>query len=338
MPIGELRSVQPHNMSDSQLPITTYAKAPFDKANADLILRSSDNVDFHVFKFLLSLASPFFEKMFSLPQPVENGGNRVHDSKDTVQVIPMSESSAVAEKLLSFCYPCTDPVLDTLEEAKGVLEAATKYDMEDIRNRIQKMLAAPRFVEDELGHLRVFGIAIQYGLKDAAMAAMCCTRNYPVLGRPYVEELDHISPRTYHQLLDYHWRCYQVATGVTTKFARSGHGWSLFLIPTCSKCTSTFEEHRGTQYWVDYMERAKDALRDQPCSATVLRSDLVDGALKDANKCRDCCGSAVDKMRKFTIAFAQEIDRATSAVSHRRPWSFSDFHSNNLKVELKLTF
>jgi BTB/POZ domain len=321
----------PYNMSDSQLPITTPAKAPFDKDNADLILRSSDNVDFRVFKLFLSFASPFFENMFTLPQTTDHGSNNVHDPKDAVQVVPISESSAVVKQLLTFCYPCPDPVLDTLEEVVGVLEAATKYDMEDIRDRIQEMLVAPRFVEDELGHLRVFCIAIQLGLEDAAKVAMRCTRNHPAMGRPYLQELDRISPRTYHQLLDYHWRCFQAATGVTTKFGRHNDSWLTSLIPTCTECNATFGGCRGTQYWVDYMEGANSALRDRPCGATVLRSDLMDDVLKYAHhNCDSCSESAVEKLRMFITAFQQEIDRVILTVSHRRPGSFSDFDSDNV--------
>ncbi|KAF8273062.1 hypothetical protein EI94DRAFT_1564704 [Lactarius quietus] len=42
---------------------------PFDDADADIILRSSDQVDFHVYRVLLSKSSPFFKSIFSLPQP-----------------------------------------------------------------------------------------------------------------------------------------------------------------------------------------------------------------------------------------------------------------------------
>jgi hypothetical protein len=153
-------------------------------------------------------------------------------------------------------------------------------------------------------------------------------------------QLDHISPRTYHQLLNYHWRCCVVATSVATNLrwtqstsrSQSLDDWypvTRSVLPTCSKC-STGGSYRETQYCGGYLERAKDALKDRPCGATVLRSDLVDGALKDAN-CRECSGSAIDKMRVFTAAFAQEIDKVTSAVSHcGRLWIFSDVDSNNM--------
>ena len=42
---------------------------PFNKPTADVILRSSDDVDFRVHKVILAEASPVFEGMFSIPQP-----------------------------------------------------------------------------------------------------------------------------------------------------------------------------------------------------------------------------------------------------------------------------
>jgi hypothetical protein len=129
-------------MSDYQQPVIT--STPFDRPNADLILRSSDNVDFRVFKFFLSFASPFFERMITLPQSEQPEGN---DQKDGLPVIPMAEPSEVVNKLLNFCYPTCDAegALETLEEVQAVLEASIKYEMEDIQNRVQKVLVAPRF-------------------------------------------------------------------------------------------------------------------------------------------------------------------------------------------------
>jgi hypothetical protein len=192
-------------MSDSQSPIVTLTKPPFDKPNADIILRSSDNVDFRVFRQLLIISSPIFERMLSSPQPAET--ESYLSSQDGLPVIQLSESSEVLEALLMFCYPrwSAKPELDTLEEIKSVLEAAIQYDMEDVKDILQEMLVAPRFVEDKVGHLRVFGIAVRYQLKEAAEVAMQYTLRHSAVGRPYVEELDYVCAKTFYQLLDYHW-------------------------------------------------------------------------------------------------------------------------------------
>ena len=50
------------------------ADAPFDKrCGADMIFRTSDNVDFFLHKPILSLASSFFETMSSLPSTTSSG-------------------------------------------------------------------------------------------------------------------------------------------------------------------------------------------------------------------------------------------------------------------------
>ncbi|EIN03893.1 hypothetical protein PUNSTDRAFT_29952, partial [Punctularia strigosozonata HHB-11173 SS5] len=62
---------------------------------ADVILRTSDNVDFRVYKLILSLASPFFSDMFTLPQAMDaNVGQPVPP------VINMAEDSATIDCLL----------------------------------------------------------------------------------------------------------------------------------------------------------------------------------------------------------------------------------------------
>ncbi|KAI6023597.1 hypothetical protein PISMIDRAFT_18795 [Pisolithus microcarpus 441] len=68
------------------------ALPPFDHAKADVILRSSDGVDFRVFELFLSLASPFFETLFDLPQPSQ-AANADTEIEDGLPVFPVSEGS-----------------------------------------------------------------------------------------------------------------------------------------------------------------------------------------------------------------------------------------------------
>ncbi|KAI9064030.1 hypothetical protein FKP32DRAFT_1531144, partial [Trametes sanguinea] len=60
--------------------------SPFDQPSADIVIRSSDSVDFHVHTQILAQASPFFATMLSLPQPshqrsdVPSGANAQPDA------------------------------------------------------------------------------------------------------------------------------------------------------------------------------------------------------------------------------------------------------------------
>jgi hypothetical protein len=169
-------------------------------------------------------------------------------------------------------------------------------------------------LEDELGPLRIFAIAFRYRLKDVAMLAMRHTRNLPVLGRPYLRELDYVSARVHHQLIDYHWRCSTAAMTLDAHFE-----WlpKPYMIPECSHCsTRHVSGRRSPQYWSKYMENAKAALKERPCGASVLSSHLIDGAY--ANSCMNCYKGSVANMRRFSTEFAKAIERITSRVSHYR--------------------
>lgn len=117
---------------------STYAAAPFDHAKADIILRSSDNIDFRVFKLFLSLASSFFESLFELPQPTETSEDQ--EIKDGLAVVRVPENSKTLDLLLRFCYPCTlaeDPKLEVLKDVVDVLEAARKYALDVIEGKVR---------------------------------------------------------------------------------------------------------------------------------------------------------------------------------------------------------
>ena len=73
-----------------------------DVLDANIIIRSSDLVDFRVHKSVLAMASPFFRDLLSLPQPFDS------ESVDGLPVIELSEDSELLNSLISLFYPvCT---------------------------------------------------------------------------------------------------------------------------------------------------------------------------------------------------------------------------------------
>ncbi|KAF8552598.1 hypothetical protein OG21DRAFT_1486100 [Imleria badia] len=186
---------QPHlvvldreSMPDDGEPPTTTAQSPFDDLNADIVLHTSDHVDFHVFRFILTLSSPFFQSMFTLPQPPDES---VHDKSGTADAqddnhstnwnslsdqaalnppsVDVPESSQTLDTLLRIIYPNTPvPSFRGLRHARHVALAACKYDMfaalETIADRLQMQYAATR-------PLDVYFIACRMGWEGVAKAA-----------------------------------------------------------------------------------------------------------------------------------------------------------------------
>jgi hypothetical protein len=88
---------------------------PFDVPDANLIIRSSDHVDFRVHKPVLAVSSPFFKDLLSLPQP--------YDSK-TVDGLPMvqfSEDSELLNSLLSMLYPLHPVIPNSYDKVRYLL-------------------------------------------------------------------------------------------------------------------------------------------------------------------------------------------------------------------------
>ncbi|OBZ68910.1 hypothetical protein A0H81_11022 [Grifola frondosa] len=145
----------------------TAALTPFDKDDADVVLRSSDNVDFHAHKARLAFASPIFKDTFSIPQPIilSNGGD-IHPETG-LPLIRLQEDYRTLEILLQMCYPCQRMPQLLLDDVRPLLEAAGKYEMGDVIARIREILLI--FVSTE--PLRVFVIACNMGWEMEAKVA-----------------------------------------------------------------------------------------------------------------------------------------------------------------------
>src|ERR1700679_855209 len=91
---------------------------------ADLILRSSDQVHFYVDKKILTLASPIFaDKFNTLPPPHQR-------SHDVLPVVPLPEPSTTLDLALRHIYPVRTPKTDTLHNASVLAEFAQNYEVE----------------------------------------------------------------------------------------------------------------------------------------------------------------------------------------------------------------
>ena len=72
------------------------ASAPFNDTRADIILRTSDGMNFHVFNIILSLASPIFIDMFKTSHPAFGC---------KLPIVTISEDSKTLDLALRHLYP-----------------------------------------------------------------------------------------------------------------------------------------------------------------------------------------------------------------------------------------
>jgi hypothetical protein len=120
------------------MPSTAFGP-PFDHVDADIILRSSDQVNFYVYQVILSASSPFFKSMFSLPQP------NISASKKQITSVDLPENSKTIATLLTYIYPVIpaehDVEPESLDDMMDALVAAKKYDMASVSRCLNQMFA-----------------------------------------------------------------------------------------------------------------------------------------------------------------------------------------------------
>ncbi|KAI0794182.1 hypothetical protein C8Q74DRAFT_1365693 [Fomes fomentarius] len=106
------------------------ARSPFDKPSADIVLRTADRVDYRVHTQILTVASPVFEMILSLPHSNSpDSGGETADGRPVID-IGVTEDSQALEALLRICYPVEKEMRSrTLKEVESALAAAIKYEM-----------------------------------------------------------------------------------------------------------------------------------------------------------------------------------------------------------------
>jgi len=89
--------------------------------DADVILRSSGGKEFHAHKIVLSLASPVFRDMFSVPQPPPTESSEL-------PIVDVHDPPEVLEIFLQIIYPTPNPLINDTETLASVVRLADKYN------------------------------------------------------------------------------------------------------------------------------------------------------------------------------------------------------------------
>jgi hypothetical protein len=122
----------------------------FYTTDADVILRSADGRKFPSHKIVLSLVSPVFRDMFSLPQPPSPG-------PAPIPVVDVCEAGKVLDMFLQCLYPLPKPTVDDFELMEALIVAADKYETKVVLKVVGSWLMAPENLRTD--PLRVFAIA-----------------------------------------------------------------------------------------------------------------------------------------------------------------------------------
>ncbi|KAH8982483.1 hypothetical protein EDB83DRAFT_2306680 [Lactarius deliciosus] len=155
-----------------------------DIPDPNIIVRSSDQVNFPIRKALLAMSSPFFKDLLSLPQPPDD------ELVDGLPVIQLSENADLLNNLISLLYPIRPVIPDSFEKVFALLAACQKYDMESVQSIIRagiKLGTFPAPVEAE--GFRAYAIASSMGLAPELENAASLTSTLPMTFESLGEQL-----------------------------------------------------------------------------------------------------------------------------------------------------
>ncbi|TFY77115.1 hypothetical protein EWM64_g6893 [Hericium alpestre] len=309
----------------------TFAEPPYHQdSGGDIILLSSDDVAFCVSKFILSLASPFFETMFKLPQPKDQADEGSSPGANTVH---FQEDQRALYLILRTSYPGRSPKLSDISDLHLALRLDNKYGIDALRGMAEDALNA-MLHSDPVG---VYALASCYQLDEFVERSAKFARKLQ-LDDLYSDELSSIDAKQYHALISYHRRCSVAACGVGefswrwlgertsigTIFAPTPV-WVHFKTCGCYPVDSTYKllthegpEYKGTHWWRRYIDLSKAALKTWPCGDAVIDEKLLSRVLADARECEKCkrnINDDPDCLKVFSVKFAAEIERVVAEVS-----------------------
>lgn len=236
---------------------TQYVGAPSDDDDGDIILRSSDGVDFRVHRFILSKASHIFQDMSSISQPTipVDHSQDVDNLPGGIPAVSVTESCQILEIILKLMYPTSMPTISGLDTIKSVISALDKYGMLDkFQDTVKYALLAAAPNDPHA----VYFVACRYNLLATANAVARLSLRKPrsLVSIPN-EDLVHTNAMQYLLLMRF---CAETTRAATT-IVGTPH-WLQNSIPTSRSifgfgnriprsCTCALK----TVSWVDHKEK-----------------------------------------------------------------------------------
>ena len=279
---------------------------PFDRVDADLIIRSCDQIDFHVHKVVLGIASVVFEDMFTAPGPSP------HENGQVVPIINLTEDSKTLHHLLTAIYPVDTVIPGTFEDALFLLATCQKYQMDSTAYCVRSLLKqrVPPLIT-AFNAFRAYGIASRYHLKEETLLAARLTLERPMNFDACSEDLRFVSGVDLFRLWGYHNECINAAKRCIGQMKTDGDGF-----PRCSGSVNTGKyPDTASRWWHShFLHRV-----DQPSPKTITDRTAFERALavhRSSSNCVACLQpdeSRVDNV--VCVAFEEKLAAAIDQVS-----------------------
>ncbi|TBU34027.1 hypothetical protein BD309DRAFT_956266 [Dichomitus squalens] len=295
------------------------ASFPFDNLDADAVLRSSDNVLFHVFRGILTTVSPVFSSMFSLPQPSFS-----HDGGGAPTIV-VTETSDTLDSFLRLSYPLpSPPKFASFDDAKRVLQVMHKFQV-----AWHSSLLVPALLPHiEKNPLRVYAYALHLGFGELALLAARQTLLLEDLTE-WCEELRDISGEEFQRLLVYRKRAVTAVTAVTADMTafwcplnKCMKRWTWLVCYTCTKHHSNCHNRSAcacptvAEWFATFWTQLSTVLRATPTAAALKLAPVVTASrtMGAAVNCVTCRAAIMEEFPRFLEVLGDELEQRISEL------------------------
>ncbi|KAF7798702.1 hypothetical protein EIP86_009926 [Pleurotus ostreatoroseus] len=323
----------------------TAAPGPFNhNTNSDLILRSSDLVDFYVRSPVFTEASPTLQDMFSAvvnSSPTKR--RRLEHATISAPSIPtlcLSEHSCILECLLRLTYGIgAKPILDPFELCDA-LGSAKKYELTRATNHLLVQFSALANTETA----RLYMLACRRGWEDCMRIAARASLTTHLSAEHFAtyEDIDKglfVTAPEHARLMAYHRRCAFAASNVicnvsSTCAKRSKYlslrwltndNWVWFRCEHQQEPTDKVQLKDGTLrdvalWWTAFLRKAQDRLKERPDGSTILDVKLWGFyAVSGIEHCSTCKRQVLEDLCTFKDILAQEVNKAIETIGLECP-------------------
>ena len=188
-------------------------------SGADLVIRSSDFVNFGVHKSVLAVASSFFTDLLALPQPDDS------ETIDGLPVVQLSEDAELLKSLVSMLYPVSPSAPNSYEKVLYLLATCQKYEMFPVQSSIRARVHLGDFpapVGTEV--FGAYAIASSKGLVQEMEKAARLTLEHPMTFESLGEGLRLFDGFALRDLAKYRKRCIDSIVTCLQSFESPGPG------------------------------------------------------------------------------------------------------------------
>ncbi|TFY50176.1 hypothetical protein EVG20_g11674 [Dentipellis fragilis] len=297
-------------------------------ADGDVILQSSDGIQFRLYKLILKMASPIFADMFSLPQ-----SPRAVEGDDQLElevpIVVMLEDAKTLTIMLDLCFPGPLPPLNSLDDAKIAIAVMKKFQLEFSEDYVKGKL-----MENTLGNPeRVFAIGWQHEWKDIVISAAKASLRQPLLTGAIVAEFANIPATAAWQLLTYQracsgscmvlarfWQTWMTRENAPSPLLVESGGCRCVRLGLCTKYPAGQPNFILSSWGVTYMDSACDTLQHTPYPSSITSLAFLAPILMEAGLCDVCKDTACHALEVFGHHFAEQLENAISIIDIETPF------------------